>query len=748
MPDPEPRAFRRPIAVMVAALTMWFAAAEVDAQQPAAPRPRIGLVLSGGGARGIAHAGILAVLEELRVPVDCVVGTSMGSIVGGLYAYGLSPDELQTMLVRKGVANDWPYLLLDGPRREDMVFRRKEDERNFQSRLRVGVHDGALAFPKGLLQGQNLEVELRLLTMAAHDLRSFDDLPLPFRCVAVDIATGEQVVLASGSLPDAMRASMSLPGVFAPTRIGNRLLLDGGLLNNVPVDVARALGVDVLIVVDIGTPLNQKPEINNLFDVTSQMVAILTEQNVRASRASLRPEDVIITPDLGTITSADFGRAAESIDIGRAAALGVADRLRKFSVSEAEYAAFLKKQRRVPAPMPQIRNLQVINDSGLGTPLLETRFGLRVGSVLNEDALRLGCEQLYATDDLERVAFSLSDWRDGAADLQLRIEEKSWGPSYLRFGLSLESNFQGDSQFNVSMQYTSRTMDSLGAEWRTKVQFGNDNLIESEYYQPLDAEGRWFVAPRVAGERRPATLYDQGQKVTELQVTDGTAGFDIGRQFGRWGELRVGVQWTLGDLDVISTLAPVPNQHFDDAVARVLLQVDTLDSPRFPHRGSLGKFEWRIGLPELGADVRYQQLHTEWTQAIPLGPDTTVLPRAVFVTPLADVTPAYAEPGIGGFLNLSGFARNAFRDQGTGLMSLIGYQRLAGSTGMFGVPVYVGGSIEAGEAWSSRAESMGVYRMAGSAFLGIDTPLGPSYLAYGQAEGGNRTLYFFLGQLF
>lgn len=724
------------------------AAVAKDSGLPAAVRPRIGLVLSGGGARGSAHVGVLRVLEELRIPIDFVVGTSMGAIVGGLYAYGLSPAELEANLVRTGRPTDWRYLLSDGAGRQDLVFRRKEDERRFLTRLRVGVRDGGLAFPKGLLQGQNLEVELRSLTLGAHDLQSFDDLPLPFRCLAVDIDRGTDVVLDRGSLPDAMRASMSLPGIFAPVRIGGLELVDGGLLNNVPVDVARALGAEVLIVVDIGTPLEMDPEIRNLFDVTSQMVAILTEQNVRQSRQSLGPDDVLITPDLRDITSADFERAAESIAIGDLATRSLAVRLARFSVPATEYEAYLQRQRRRPAPPPRIRRLVIENESGLGRELIEARLGIALDQPLDLAALQVGIERLYGIDDLEKVSFLVVD-RDGdLADLQVRVQEKSWGPSYLRLGLGLESDFDGDSTFNVSVQYNARVLDGLGSELRTRVQVGNQNLLESEYYRPLDVLGRWFVAPRIGGAALPGNLYQNGQKVAEIDMLYAALGLDVGLQLGAWGEMRVGLEGVVGELEPDLATVPLSRQDFDDALMRALLQVDTLDHPYLPLRGTLAAIEWRAGLTELGADQDYHRLGIRLAQAIPIGDRTALVPRVQVATALADTVPFYAEPTLGGFLKLSGYARDTFRDQHAGLLSLVLHHRMAGDHAPLSLPVYVGGSIEAGNAWSTRADFGGTYTIAGSAFLGLDTPLGPCFLAYGQAEGGVRSVYFFLGPWF
>jgi len=269
---------------------------------PESRRPRIGLVLSGGGARGLAHVGVLKVLERERIPVDVIAGTSMGAIVGGLYASGLSADQIETEVKRL----DWGNVFASRVDRPELSQRRKEQDFEVSPLIEVGVGRDGLKAPLGSLSSRVLESHLRRLTLPASQKAHFDQLPIPFRAVATDMETGQPVVIDQGDLATALRSSMSVPGIFAPVEVNGRILGDGGLVNNTPVDVARAMGADRLIVVNVGTPLAPRDTLSTLTGVTAQMINILTEQNVQRSLATLTPKDVLITPQLQNLTAADF----------------------------------------------------------------------------------------------------------------------------------------------------------------------------------------------------------------------------------------------------------------------------------------------------------------------------------------------------------------------------------------------------------------------------------------------------------
>ncbi|HEX5052513.1 MAG TPA: patatin-like phospholipase family protein [Planctomycetota bacterium] len=704
------------------------------------PRPRIGLVLSGGGARGAAHVGVLQVLEELHIPIDCVAGTSMGAIIGGLYAYGLSPAELERQVTRKGLPHGWAYLLQDGPDHPGLPFRRREEARSYLAKLRLGVRDAAIRLPKGLVQGQNLETELRFLTLEAHDLRSFDELPLPFRCTAVDIGTGEQVVLDHGNLADALRASMSLPGVFAPAVVDGRELLDGGLADNVPIAVARAMGADVVIVVDIGSPLAKGETIVDVFDVSKQVVSILTQQNVDRSLATMTDRDLLIRPDLQDITAADFGRAAESIAIGHAAALAQAATLRRWSVSPAEYERFLGKQRRPPRPAPIVRSVEIENGSRLDNGLIQQRLALETQTALSPTELRAGVDRLFAIDDFQRVRFDVHDWQDDSVDVRVAAEQKDWGPSFLQFGLSLQSDFD-NSTYQLAGLLVLRQLNSLGAELRNVVEVGQRRSLSSELYQPLTNSGTFFVAPRAQGTTEDVDLYVNGNKTSEQSVQYGELGVDGGVAFGNTAELRLGYGRASGDTEVGLSSLPVPNTEFDDGYLRARFAIDTFDAPYFVTSGGGAKTEYRTGLSELGSDENYQSLLIDCSHAFTFGP-VTLLPRIEWDSTIAGTRPIYVEPSLGGFLRLSGLPQDSLRGQHAALGSL----QARGLIVEGAIPVYGGASFEVGNVWQRRQDEWRDLVFSGSVFFALDTPLGPLYTGAGFAEAGEVTGFLFLGR--
>lgn len=341
-----------------------------DAQTPAGERPSIGLVLSGGGARGAAHIGVIKVLEELRIPIDFIAGTSMGSIIGGLYAAGISPEEME----REILAIDWQDAFRDSPAREDLEYRRKFNDSAFLVRFQLGYRDGRFRLPKGFSSGQKLELILHRLTLRVNDVEDFDKLPIPFRAITTDMETGELVVLDSGKLYMAMRASMSVPGAFAPVEVQGRQLIDGGLISNLPIDVMQEIGPDIIIAVDISSPYSDPESIDSFLGVTDQVLRIMTRNNTDREILHIGPQDILITPELGDMSAADFAGAGEAVRIGEESARQAAIALQSLSVSETEYAGYLDSQRMGDWDPPLVESIIIENESYVSDEIIERRM--------------------------------------------------------------------------------------------------------------------------------------------------------------------------------------------------------------------------------------------------------------------------------------------------------------------------------------------------------------------------------------
>ena len=449
-------------------------------------RPRICLVLSGGGARGMAHIGVLKVLEELKVPIDCIAGTSMGAVVGGLYASGMTAEQIDATM--RSV--DWQDAFRDAPPRRDLDFRRKQDDRNFLVRLPLGLQHHHILLPKGFIQGQKLQETLRQLTLPYSDSPSFDQLPTQFRAVATDLESGKAVLLDRGDLSIAMRASISAPGVFAPVDYQGRLLVDGGLADNLPINVARAMNADILIVSDVSFPLQPRERLDSALSISNQMLAILVRKESDRQKATLGPQDILIEPALGTAAVTDFTVAVSTIAQGETAARGAQPRLAALSIGDGAYAAYLARRAARQPGLPVIKFVRVDQESKRYEKTILAEMQPLIGKPLDVDEVNARITELYGLGYFETLDYTLVERGEGAdqeSGLEVRARRKSWGPNYVRFGLNLQDDFQGNSQYNAAARFLMTEINDLGAELLTDVQIGSDPKLTSEFYQPLDA---------------------------------------------------------------------------------------------------------------------------------------------------------------------------------------------------------------------------------------------------------------------
>ncbi|MGZ5066419.1 MAG: patatin-like phospholipase family protein [Usitatibacter sp.] len=722
-------------AALCLAVAASLACATADA------RPRVCLVLSGGGARGAAHIGVLKVLEEMRVPVDCIAGTSMGAVVGGAYASGLPMAEMERIVA--GI--DSKSLFVERPPRDDLAMRRKLDDRGILFGFEVGVRDGDIKLPKGIVSGVQLESVLRSLVRTP-GARSFDTLPIPFRAVATDLETGKPVVFADGELAAAMRASMSVPGAIAPAELDGRILVDGGLTDNLPVAVARRMGADVVIAVNLGTPLLRRDRLASALGVTTQMINILTEQNVQASLALLGPGDILIEPELGKFSASDFDNAAKTVPIGEAAARKAAARLAPLALPSAEYA-LVQAARAAPAPAAQaIDEIRFTQMPRVNPEVARGLMNTKPGEPLEPAVVDRDMRRLFGTGDFERVGYAVVEERDRRV-LIVDAVEKSWGPDYLRLGLGLGSDFSGDSFFNAAANYRKTWINPLGAEWRTDLQLGNTNLVRTEFYQPLFVSRALFVAPRLEAQRRRQDVFQGDARIARFNVRSRLAGFDVGSELWRLAELRVGA--VAGSLAASEETGPPelapPAGRIGQGALTARLLYDQLDSVNFPRSGATGQVSVFASTPGLGAELRYTRWDADLLTAFSIGRHTLQLMAKGGAPEGSTPLPAYDQFVWGGFLQQSGYAHGALTGQRLAFGRAVYYYKLSNQTIFEGA--YAGMSLEAGRLGGPLVAGgvSGVLKSA-AMFVAVDTPVGPIYLGYGKAAGGSSAVYLYLGR--
>jgi NTE family protein len=729
------------LALCVLASTMSL----VQAQGAAAvTRPRVGLVLSGGGARGIAHVGVLKVLEQLHVPIDVVAGTSMGALVGGLYASGMTPGEIDTLVQ----SLDWQDAFRDRSPRIALGFRRKQDDRNFLVRYSLGISRDGFELPSGLVQGQKQTQILRAATLPVAGITDFDELPTPFRAVATDLESGREVVLSSGDLVTAMRASMSAPGVFSPIELNRRLLVDGGLVNNLPADIARQMNVDVLIVVDVSFPLAGREELTSPLAITNQAAAIMVRNRTLEQRDNLRPDDIIIDPQLGTMSSADFSRVPRALAAGEAAARSVSDRLKALSLDEPAYRQYLAARTPGMTQAPVIDFVQTEPGSRRYAGAVAAVVGDLRGQPLDHARINEDLAALYSLDLFETIDYQLVN-RDDQTGLEFSLKPKSWGPNYVRIGLNLEDDFAGNSRYNLATRLIMTDLNSLGAEWLTDVQIGDRPRFATEYYQPLSWRKRYFAAPRLEYGVRNVPLLSDDKTIARYRVRSALASFDVGRELSNWGELRVGIQRGVGSSRLLIGDPALPTEHYDTGGYFTRFSYDTLDSVFFPRHGAQFTLEWNAERTSLGADSDINKVSAEWLLARSFGRYTMILSTDVGSN-LSNGAATHDYFTLGGFLNLSGMTAGSIAGPHYGIARLIYYRQIGrGGTGVLDLPAYAGISIEAGNTWDLRGDAdFSSLRHDGSLFFGADTPLGPLYLAAGVDDRRRTALYLFLGRSF
>jgi len=711
--------------------------------------PRIGLVLSGGGARGAAHVGVLEVLDRLRIPIHCIAGTSMGAVVGAMYALGLSAKE-----IRRIVSDvNWNRGFVDEFPRERLSLRRKDEEDEFLIKFELGLRNGTLNLPRGVIQGHSLHLLLKELVGGAALVQDFDQLPIPFRAVATDIEKAQAVALAEGDLATALQASMAIPGVFSPVELDGRLLVDGGVSNNLPISVVREMGADIIIAVDAGTPLTPRDELNSVVAILDQLTNVLTQENMRLQKNFLGTQDVYIRPDLGEYTATDFGLVTEIVDLGRIAAEQQSAELAQLSVAAAAYARYADSRATAPRLPLTIDDVQLRQSSRLSTRVLQSLIETEGENGFDLDTLNDSLNALHSTGLFERVSYRYTraqDSPDSAVGIVVEAEEKTWGPNLIRFGFSLQDDFAGNNNFSVSIGYIREAFNAAGGDFRAVGQIGETPGFRLEYFQPLSTLSPAYLQTEFEHQQFSQGAFDAANQTGEFRTRRNELGFFVGRQFAHHSDLRVGLRFGTGRTKRrVGAETLTDREEFAEAAIIAAWRFDTLDSIRFPSRGVRLGVALESSSEQLGADENFDAVSVDALIAGKLGKN-----RLVGSLSLQTVTrnslPVQKLFSRRGLLNFAGFNEDLQVGQHAGQLGLATYVPLTSEQiAALDFPVYLGASVAIGGVVSARDDiNKDHAEIAAHVFVAADTPVGPAVLGIGGTRGQGIDVLLSLGVTF
>jgi NTE family protein len=715
---------------------------QAEVSKASKSRPKIGLVLAGGGALGIAHVGVLEVLEENRIPIDVVTGTSMGAIVGAAYAAGVPIEHMKKVLT----TTDWDATFAESPNRADVVYRLKPGrEREIFGDAKIAIKDGKIVTPAGFIQGQNVLPILQSLYEHVPTPANFDELPIPFRAVTANLETGKAYVPNSGNLSKIVRASMSVPGAFTPVEIDDKLLVDGGIANNLPVNIALEMGADVLIVVELYADLAKREDLNGPFAISGQIISLLLAQNAEIQRGLMRKKDILVAPQLTGFTPMDFGKGKKLMKLGRVAAEKELAKLQNLTVSEEAYEEF--RQRRVSKKSERmIDEIRIANSSRLTDGFIEAELHTHVGQKFDSKKIDADVRRIYSTGYFSDVSYSFEN-EQGKNVLSYNATGKEWLNEYVRLGASIEDDFSGNTFFGLAGNYHQKGLNSWGAELDTQAEIGTNPKLFAEWYQPLGEGSPYFLAPQAGLGRNNILFRRDGDTVAQYERTNIAGGLFFGRELSRYGQWRIGYVGGDGELERSIGEPSLPDIKYGVGEFSTAFIIDQLDTPDFPTTGYLFTSEYLASLEDVGAEDDFEQFTSLASKPFTWGQNTISLTANIGHT--FGTRPLERSFINGGFFNLSGYPRNSIVSSDYAIGRLAYYRKLGEiKSPLFGFDLFAGGTFEIGNFTSSAPQIPDAGTInAGSLFVGVDTPLIPIYFGIGAAEGGEGTAYMAIGRV-
>jgi NTE family protein len=699
-------------------------------------RPKIGVALAGGAALGLSHVGVLQWFEEHRIPVDYIAGTSMGGLVGGLYATGHRAPEIREFIKQV----DWEDALRLSPAYQDLNFRRKEDSRAYPTAFELGLKQG-VQLPPGLSPGQGVGKVMSRFAAPYEQIESFDELPIPFRCVASELISGKQVVFDKGPLFDALRSTMSLPAIFSPWRVGDKMMMDGAVLNNLPVDLVKKMGADIVIAVALDSPPITDKDVKSFFGVAGRSISIMIMDN---ERRSLAMADIVVAADLKGFTSTQYDRGEEFFKVGYEGAASKANVLERLSLSQEEYDEHVRQRlqrRRQESITPQF-----IEISGT-TPATASE----IKSLFETDTQGKPLNRQILEGDLDRITgygpYSSADYgftRKGGADgLDLRIHLKEHAPPTLNLLLLLDAASGEGLRFGVGGRLTFLDVLKPRAEWRTDFNIGGINEIATEYYVPL-GRSRIFVAPRAGYAKGEIPFYSGDDQIATIDTDNTVGGVDLGFAQSRFTEWRLGYNHTRSSAE-ISEGVPI-FASVDGRFNRLRLRhaFDRMDSNLVPRHGvrATSEAQWVANSPRSGTG--FLVLDSQFSAAHTFNPQWSMVSSAAGGTKpdRADRIPTFT---LGGLTKVSSLGRNQLYGNNYYYGGTAVLRALSQHPSLLG-KFYLGLLGELGRAFMANDSKTPYF----SGSLGVvgETPLGLIFFGYSLGDKGQSKLQFRLGRLF
>ncbi len=701
-------------------------------------RPLIGLALSGGGALGLAEIGVIQWLEQNHIPVDRIAGTSMGSIIAAMYASGMSPAEIQKFA--EGI--DWTEVMLAEPTYGQLAYRRKQDRRDYQIDAALGLKHG-LKGPNGFNPGHGVGLLLDRIAFPESEIESFDNLPIPFRCVATDMLSGDRVVLRDGSLATAVRASTAIPGVFTPVEINGRVLADGGMVENIPVETVREMDADTVIAVDLSIPLGGREQLETLTGVLSRALNVTVLQN---ERRSLVLANAVVTVDTGNFLVTDYDRLSGLIRLGYQSAAAQSAALLPYAIEdEAQWQQYIAgRSARRRSPPKQVELVKVEGGDSDQDSRFEQRLKSDAGVPLDLAKLETQLTRIAGEGQFDRVGYE-GFVQDGVPALRVTAHEKSYGPPFVDLAINVDGSGVAAFDFSAGARITFMDVEHHGGEWRNDLLLGSSNLAATELYQPL-GNTRLFVAPYAFASKLPRNSFIGQTRVAVFGDERAGGGFDLGYNVNRRSELRIGYELFSGKLAPLIGSAGLPIVSGSTGEFRARYVWDGQDSPTVPSRGSRVMTTLSRVLQSPGLPHPIAQLDVQTSTFIPTGPKTSIFFLASGGTTFRGDAGPFQQFALGGAFRLGAYLPQEFLGNHYAYSSL-GFRREIYRLPQFvGGRIYWGGWYEAGSAFNDPS-SVGV---RGTFNLGViaDTFVGPIALAASVSPTGQSRVNFSIGRLF